>query len=75
MKGKSLSDIIIRMNTRSYNLLKKSAKGHNFKKESKQKDGYYYIAIDKEVYKALSKIDDDIDKAIFYAVLNDKVKI
>lgn len=52
-----------------------SARGGNFKKESKQKDGYYYISIDKEVYKALSKIDDDIDKAIFYAVLNDKVKI
>jgi hypothetical protein len=70
-----LSDIIIRISTRSYNLLKNSAKGGNFKKESKQKDGYYYISIDKEVYTALSKIDDDIDKAIFYAVLNDKVKI
>lgn len=70
-----MSDIIIRINTRSYNLLKNSAKGGSFKKESKQQDGYYYVSIDKEVYKALSKIDDDLDKAIFYAVLNDKVKI
>ena len=70
-----MSDIIIRITTRLYNLIKKSAKGDNFKKESKQKDGYYYISIDKEVYKALLKIDDDLDKAIFYAVLNDKVKI
>ena len=70
-----MSDIIIRINKRSYNLLKNSAKGGSFKKESKHKDGYYYISIVKKVYTALSKIDDDIAKAIFYTVLNDKVKI
>jgi len=75
LKGKSLSDIIIKINKRSYDLIKNTAKGGNFKKESKQKDGYYYISIDKEVYKALLKIDDDLDKAIFFAVLKDKVKI
>ena len=69
-----MTDIIIKISKRSYELLKSLAKGSNFKRESKYKDGYYYVAIDKEIYEVLSKIDDDLDKAIFYAVLNDKIK-
>ena len=75
IRPKNMSDIIIKISKRSYELLKELAKGSNFKKESKHKDGYYYVSIEKEVFEALTNIDDDLDKAIFFAVLNEKVKI
>jgi hypothetical protein len=69
-----MAKIIIKISERSYNLLKLNAKGGEFSKESKFKDGCYYISIDKRLYDSLKKIDVDLDKAIFYAVLNKKIK-
>ena len=54
--------------------MKKMAKGGEFKKQSISKDRFYYISIDKALYDQLRNIDDDLDKAIFYAVLNNKLK-
>jgi hypothetical protein len=69
-----IAKIIIKINERSYNLLKTLAKGGRFNRESKEKDGYYYVSIDKEVYDKLMKINDDLDKAIFFLALNEKIR-
>ena len=72
----NISEIIIKISKRSYKLLKDLAKGGSFKSESKNKDGFYFLSIDKEVYDQLMKIDrHDLDKAIFFAVLNEKLKL
>jgi len=70
----NIAEIIIKISNRSYNLLKENAKGGDFKKESKFKNGAYYISIDKRLYDRLKNIDDDLDKAIFYAVVNNKLR-
>jgi hypothetical protein len=70
----NIAEIIIKISEHSYNLLEESAKGGRFKKESKFKNGGYYISIDKKLYDKLKKIDDDLDKSIFYAVVNDKLR-
>lgn len=71
-RGKKNAKIIIKINERSYRLLKKYAKGGDFKIKPKNRDGYYYISIEKKVYDMLKKIDGDLDKAIFYLCLNQK---
>ena len=58
----------------AYNLLKRFAKGGGFRKELKNRDGHYYISIDKEVFDELRKLDDDLNKAIFLACLGNGIK-
>ena len=69
----TIAQIIIKITERSYNLLKKNSLGGDFKRQAKFKDGYYYIEIDKKIYDTLKKIDDDLDKSIFYASINKEV--
>jgi hypothetical protein len=69
----TIARIIIKITERSYNLLKKYSSGGNFKRQAKFKDGYYYIEIDKKIYDALKKIDDDLDKSIFCAFINKEI--
>ena len=69
-----ISQIIIKISERSYNLLRSVAIGGGFVRDSFFKDGFYHISIDKEIYEALIELDSDINKSIFYLVLNHKIK-
>jgi hypothetical protein len=70
----NIAQIIIKITERSYNLLKRYASGGSFKRSSKFKDGYYYIKIDKNIYDKLKMMDDDLDKAIFYSIINKELR-
>lgn len=69
----TIAQIIIKITERSYNLLKKCSLGGGFKRQTKYKDGYYYIEIDKKIYDTLKRIDEDFDKSIFYAFINNEI--
>ena len=63
--------VVIKIKGFTYRFLKRLAKGGQFKSESCFRDGHYYIEIDDQVFRRLNEIDpDDLDRAIFYAVLN-----
>ena len=72
--GENITQVIAKISKRSYKLLKSVAQNKGFIKESYYKDGFYYIEIDELIYKALLKMDSDIDKTIFYLVLNQRIK-
>ena len=63
--------VIIKIKAFTYNFLQRYAVGGQFKYESIYRNGFYHIEVDNLVFRRLNEIDpDDIDRAIFYAVLN-----
>ena len=63
--------VIIKIKPFTYRFLQRFAKGGQFKSESINRGGYYYIEIDDQVYRRLMEIDpDDLDRAIICVFFN-----
>ena len=65
---------IIKINEKSYSMLKEMAKWGESKKAARNKGGYYYITVDKDIYDNLRNIADDMSKAIFYLYLDYEIE-
>ena len=62
--------VIVKIKPFTYRLLQRLSASGKFESESFFRDGFYYIDIDYEVFRRLMEMDNDVNKAIIYAVLN-----